>query len=47
MQLSALGSESYGGGLGDGSELSYAMYRDLRDHNTVFVGTFCRMQTSL
>ena len=47
VQLSALGSESYGGGLGDGSELSYAMYRDLRDHNTVFVGTFCRMQTSL
>jgi predicted permease len=27
---------------GDGSELSYPMYEDLRDHNRVFSGTFAR-----
>jgi predicted permease len=47
VQLHAQGTESYGGGMGDGTELSYAMYRDLRDHNTVFAGMFCRMQTGL
>jgi putative ABC transport system permease protein len=36
------GSESYGGGMGDGSELSYPMYTDFRDHNAVFDGMFCR-----
>ena len=25
----------------------YAMYKDLRDHNAVFAGMFCRMQTGL
>ena len=44
VQVSAQGTESYGGGMGDGTELSYAMYRDLRDHNQVFAGMFCRMQ---
>ena len=35
-------SESYGGGMGDGTELSYPMYTDFRDHNAVFDGMFCR-----
>jgi predicted permease len=43
VQVSAPDTESYGGTMGDGSELSYAMYRDLRDHNEVFRGMFCRM----
>ena len=43
VQVTAAGTESYGGGMGDGTELSYAMYRDLRDHNTVFAGMVCRM----
>ena len=47
VQVHARGTESYGGGLGDGTELSYAMYRDLRDGNDVFSGMFCRMPTSL
>jgi predicted permease len=47
VQLSAAGTESYGGTMGDGSELSYAMYRDLRDRNQVLAGMFCRMQASL
>jgi predicted permease len=42
VQVDAQGTESYGGGMGDGTELSYAMYRDLRDHNAVFDGMFCR-----
>jgi predicted permease len=47
VQVSAPDTESYGGGMGDGTELSYAMYKDLRDHNAVFAGMFCRMQTGL
>ena len=47
VQVSARGTESYGGGIGDGTELSYAMYRDLRDHNRVFAGLFCRFPSSL
>jgi predicted permease len=47
VQLHAQGTESFGGGMGDGSELSYAMYRDLADQNSVFSGMFCRMQTAL
>jgi predicted permease len=47
VQVSAPGSESYGGGMGDGTELSYAMYRDLRDHNSAFSGMFCRMPWSM
>src|SRR4051812_23148917 len=42
VQIDAAGSESYGGGMGDGTELSYAMYKQLRDHNTVLAGIFCR-----
>ena len=41
------GTESYGGGMGDGSELSYAMFRDLRDHNEVFSGMLCRFPLAL
>lgn len=47
VQVTARDTESYGGGMGDGTELSYAMYRDLRDHNRVFAGMFCRMPAGL
>jgi predicted permease len=47
MQVDASNSESYGGGMGDGTELSYPMYKDLRDGNQVFSGMFCRYQTAL
>ena len=43
VQVSAPETETFGGGIGDGTELSYAMYRDLRDRNDVFAGMFCRM----
>jgi predicted permease len=33
----------YGGSWGDGNELSYPMYADLRDANEVFDGMFCRI----
>jgi predicted permease len=33
-------SAFYGGKTGDGSEMSYGMYADLRDHNEVFAGMF-------
>jgi predicted permease len=32
----------YGAGWGDGNELSYPMYLDLRDNNQVFQSMFCR-----
>ena len=47
VQVAAPNTESYGGGMGDGTELSYAMYKDLRDGNQVFDGMFCRMFTSM
>ncbi|MEP6915151.1 MAG: ABC transporter permease [Acidobacteriota bacterium] len=47
VQIQPRGKESFGGGMGDGTELSYAMYRDLRDQNDVFAAMFCRMPTSL
>ena len=47
VQVHAAGMENLGGSLGDGTELSYPMYRDLRDQNSVFTGMFCRAQTSL
>ncbi len=46
-QVDAANTETFGGSLGDGTELSYAMYRDLRDQNTVFDGMFCRFPVSL
>jgi predicted permease len=42
VQVSA-DTETLDGGMGDDTELSYAMYRDLRDRNDVFSGMFCRM----
>ncbi len=33
----------YGGTAGDGSELSYPLYVDFRDHNDVFAGMFARV----
>jgi predicted permease len=33
-------SSFYGGRMGDGSEMSYGMYADLRDHNQAFAGLF-------
>jgi hypothetical protein len=47
VQVSAPGTESYGGGMGDGTELSFAMYQDLRDNNSVFSGMLCRMPWSM
>jgi predicted permease len=47
VQLSARGTESYGGGMGDGTELSYALYRELRDHGGVLTGLFARAPWSL
>ena len=47
VQVSAPNTESYGGGMGDGTELSFAMYRDLRDKNAVFSTMFCRMPWSM
>jgi predicted permease len=45
VQVSSVGSPI--GGMGDGTELSYAMYHDLRDRNEVLSGMFCRMPNDL
>jgi predicted permease len=47
VQVTARDTESYGGGMGDGTELSYAMYRDLRDGNDVFSGMAAVFTTDL
>ncbi|MEO5822179.1 MAG: ABC transporter permease [Vicinamibacteraceae bacterium] len=47
VQLSSQDTESYGGGLGNGTELSWPMYRDLRDRATGFDGLFGRSWASL
>ena len=47
VQVHAKDTESYGGTMGDGTELSYAMYRDLRERGKVFAGMFCRVPTSV
>jgi predicted permease len=47
VQVDAEGTESHGGGMGDGTELSYAMYKDLRDRNDVFAGMLCRFSVTL
>ena len=39
--VTAEGAQS-GNGWGDGNELSYPRYTDLRDHNDVFTGMLCR-----
>src|SRR6185295_10746794 len=41
------GTEQYGGSIGDGTELSYPMYRDIRDKSPVFAGVLCRAGTSV
>jgi predicted permease len=40
-------AEGYGGNFGDGSELSWPMYRDLGDHQQVFTAMFARFVTPL
>ena len=47
VQVSAPGTESLGGGMGDGTELSYAMFRDLQEHNQVFDAMFCLFPSGL
>jgi predicted permease len=47
VQMDAAGTESHGGGMGDGTELSYAMYKDLRDRADVFAGMFCQVSVTL
>ena len=47
VQVDAAQTESYGGGMGDGIELSYALYKDLRDNNDVFAGMFCLFPVEL
>jgi predicted permease len=37
----------YGNGWGEGNELSYPRYVDLRDNNQVFAGMFCRFNFAL
>jgi predicted permease len=37
-----MSGDFYGGTIGDGTGLSYPLYRDLRDHNQVFEGMFSR-----
>jgi predicted permease len=40
-------SESFGGGMGDGSELSYPMCQDFATRTDVFDGVFCRASAAL
>jgi predicted permease len=47
VQVTARDTESYGGGMGDGTELSYAMYRDLRERNDVFASMACDFPAGL
>ncbi len=48
VQLRAAdGSESFGGGMGDGSELSYPLCRDFATRTDVFDGVFCRASAAL
>ena len=44
VQLSSPNAESFGGTMGDGSELSYPMYRDIKEHTTALHDMFCRME---
>ncbi|MGH9386065.1 MAG: ADOP family duplicated permease [Vicinamibacterales bacterium] len=46
VRLTATGFQ-YGNAFGDGDELSYPMYQDLRDGNQVFAGMFCRFARAL
>jgi predicted permease len=44
VQLSSPEAETFGGTMGDGTELSYPMYRDIKEHTTVLHDMFCRME---
>jgi predicted permease len=46
VQVTFTGSR-YGSNWGDGTDISYPMYTDLRDNNTVFTGMFGRFAFSL
>jgi predicted permease len=46
VQVSAPETGTYGGGFGP-TELSYAMFKDIRDGNQVFDGIACRMMTTM
>jgi predicted permease len=46
VSLTARGTQ-YGSAWGDGNELSYPRYEDLRDHNDVFTSMFCRFAIPL
>jgi predicted permease len=45
VQFTFIGSH-YGNNWGDGSELSYPMYKEIRDNNQVFDGVFARFGTA-
>ena len=47
LVLVSAAGEQYGDGRGDGSELSYPRFLDLRDHNDVFSGMCARADTQL
>src|SRR5687767_4384612 len=45
VQITFSGSR-YGNNWGDGSELSYPVYKEIRDNNQVFQGVFARFGTA-
>ncbi len=47
LALVTVRGTQYGSAWGDGNELSYPMYEDLRGHNDVFTGMFCRFEIPL
>ena len=47
LVLVTVGGTQYGSAWGDGNELSYPMYEDLRGHNEVFTGMFSRFGIAL
>ncbi len=47
VQIHARDAESYGGGMGNGTELSWPMYRDFRDRAKGFDGLVAQSTTSL
>src|SRR5215208_5720726 len=46
VQVSAPNAETLGGGM-DQTNLSYAVFKDIRDGNQVFDGVSCRMMTTM
>ena len=47
VQVSFAGANRYGSNWGDGSELSYPMYKEIRDHNDVFEGVCARFNYAM